>query len=39
MYFQILYEKELNIPVILPLQQGVNKIIPLIKNLVLRNNL
>jgi uncharacterized NAD-dependent epimerase/dehydratase family protein len=32
--FQQQYEAELNLPVLLPLQQGVEKIIPIIKNLL-----
>jgi uncharacterized NAD-dependent epimerase/dehydratase family protein len=32
--FQKLYEHELELPVLLPLQQGVEKIIPVIKSLV-----
>lgn len=32
--FQQQYEKEFNIPVVLPLEQGVDKIIPLLKNLI-----
>jgi uncharacterized NAD-dependent epimerase/dehydratase family protein len=32
--FQKLYEFELELPVLLPLQQGVEKIIPVVKSLV-----
>jgi hypothetical protein len=32
--FQQQYEKEYNVPVLLPLQQGVDKIIPIIESLV-----
>ena len=32
-HFQAMYEKELNIPVLLPLQQGVDRIIPILRNL------
>ncbi len=32
--FQKIYESELELPVLLPLQQGVKKIIPVIKSLV-----
>jgi uncharacterized NAD-dependent epimerase/dehydratase family protein len=32
--FQSMYEEELDIPVLLPLQQGVNGIIPILRNLI-----
>jgi len=38
-HFQTIYEKELNVPVLLPLQQGVNSIIPILKNIVSRDTL
>ena len=34
LHFQQQYEAELNLPVLLPLQQGVDKIIPVIKSLM-----
>ena len=36
-YFQQKYENELDIPILLPIQQGVGKIIPLIKDLIINN--
>ena len=38
-YFQSQYEKEFNIPVLLPLQQGVEKVVPLITGLTLNPRL
>ena len=35
--YQTEYEKKLNIPVLLPLQQGVEKILPILKNLIQKN--
>ncbi len=35
LHFQKMYEEKLNIPVLLPLQQGVDKIIPSIKKIVI----